>query len=84
VDEDLEREVEKDGCIEKSQDRLVQAEAGGAGSADRRCGANTEPSPPSGGFARRLYKSAASEKRKNARRVIVSEVDRLEQILKTC
>ena len=83
--ESLEREVaKKTDSLKKYQDRLVQAEklaALGRLTADL-AHEIRNPLTAIGGFARRLYKSAESEKEKERAEVIVSEVHRLEKILK--
>jgi two-component system, NtrC family, sensor kinase len=83
--EDLEREVaKKTDALKKSQDRLVQSEklaALGRLTADV-AHEIRNPLTSIGGFARRLYKGAAGEKEKNRAEIIVSEVDRLEKILR--
>ena len=83
--ESLEREVEKKtDALRKSQDKLVQAEklaALGRMTADV-AHEIRNPLTAIGGFARKLFMSAASEKEKKRVDVIVREVDRLEKILR--
>jgi two-component system NtrC family sensor kinase len=83
--ESLEREVSrKTDALKKYQDKLVQAEklaALGRLTADL-AHEIRNPLTAIGGFARRLYKSAESEKEKERAEVIVSEVHRLEKILR--
>jgi len=83
--ESLEREVaRKTDALKKYQDKLVQAEklaALGRLTADL-AHEIRNPLTAIGGFARRLYKSAESEKEKERAEVIVSEVHRLEKILR--
>jgi len=83
--ESLEREVaKKTDALKKYQDKLVQAEklaALGRLTADL-AHEIRNPLTAIGGFARRLYKSAESEKEKERAEVIISEVHRLEKILK--
>jgi len=81
----LEREVaKKTDALKKYQDKLIQAEklaALGRLTADL-AHEIRNPLTAIGGFARRLYKSAESEKEKERAEVIISEVHRLEKILR--
>lgn len=83
--ESLEREVaKKTDALKKYQDKLVQSEklaALGRLTADL-AHEIRNPLTAIGGFARRLYKSAESEKEKERAEVIISEVHRLEKILR--
>lgn len=83
--ESLEREVaKKTDALKKYQDKLVQAEklaALGRLTADL-AHEIRNPLTAIGGFARRLYKSAESEKEKERAEIIISEVHRLEKILR--
>jgi two-component system NtrC family sensor kinase len=83
--ESLKREVaKKTDALKKYQDKLVQAEklaALGRLTADL-AHEIRNPLTAIGGFARRLYKGAESEKEKERAEVIISEVHRLEKILK--
>jgi two-component system NtrC family sensor kinase len=83
--ESLEREVaKKTDALKKYQDKLVQAEklaALGRLTADL-AHEIRNPLTAIGGFARRLYKNAESEKEKERAEVIISEVHRLEKILR--
>ena len=83
--ESLEREVaKKTDALKKYQDKLIEAEklaALGRLTADL-AHEIRNPLTAIGGFARRLYKNAESEKEKERAEVIISEVHRLEKILK--
>jgi two-component system NtrC family sensor kinase len=83
--ESLEEEVEKKGEeIRKAQDKLVQAEklaALGRLTADV-AHEIRNPLTALGGFGRRLLRMAANEKEKEYADIVVSEVERLEHILR--
>jgi signal transduction histidine kinase len=81
----LEAEVtKKTEALRKSQDKLIQAEkmaSLGRLTADV-AHEIRNPLTAIGGFARRLYKIVAEEKQKEYSGIVVTEVDRLEKILR--